>query len=118
MNYNQSTFTKEENQRFFIYCCQCCQDEPKPDIISSTPAIGGQYINMYKLPSNRKWLIESQEGNLMGVCSNTDELVKFNIIDDTYIIQIPSILRLKKQLGDLPIPPVDPNFKIKSRFKK
>ena len=117
MNYNQSTFTKEENQRFFIYCCQCCQDEPKPDIISSTPAIGGQYINMYKLPSNRKWLIESQEGNLMGVCSNTDDIVKFNIIDDTYIIQIPSILYLKHKLS-LPTDNDTPAEIPKPRFKK
>jgi len=82
------------------------------------PSIGGEYKNMYDLPSDRKWLIETKEGNLMGVCSGNEKLCKFNIIDDTYIVQIPSILKLKKQLGDLPIPPVDPNFKVKSRFKK
>ena len=116
--YNQSTTTPDKDLKFFTYCCQCCNDEPKPNIISSTPAIGGQYINMYNNPSDRKWLIESQEGNLMGVCSNTDELVKFKIIDDTYVVQIPSILKLKKELDNIPNPPIDKNFKVKSRFKK
>ena len=117
-NYNQTTQTPEEDLKFFTYCCQCCNESPKPDIISSTPAIGGQYINMYNNPSDRKWLIESQEGNLMGVCSNTDELVKFKVIDDTYVVQIPSILKLKKELDNIPNPPIDKNFKVKGRFRK
>ena len=31
------------------------------------PAVGGKYKNMYDLPSDRKWLIETKEGDLMGV---------------------------------------------------
>jgi len=33
------------------------------------PSIGGEYKNMYNLPSDRKWLIETKEGRLMGICS-------------------------------------------------
>tara|TARA_R100000742_G_C4229834_1_gene51662 strand:+ start:369 stop:692 length:324 start_codon:yes stop_codon:yes gene_type:complete len=106
------------SDKFLVYVCEECGKPPKQKIIHSMPSIGGEYKNMYDLPSDRKWLIETKEGNLMGVCSGNEKLCKFNIIDDTYIVQIPSILKLKKQLGDLPIPPVDPNFKVKSRFKK
>ena len=90
--YNQSTTTPDKDLKFFTYCCQCCNAPPKQKIIHSIPALGGQYINMYNNPSDRKWLIESQEGNLMGICSNTDKMVNFNVIDDNYVVQIPSIL--------------------------
>ena len=39
-------------------------------------------------------------------------------VDDTYVVKIPSILKLKKLLGESPLPPVDPKFKIKSRWYK
>ena len=80
---------------------------------------------MYGLPTDRKHLIEVKEnvfsgyeGDLMGICDKTNKLCRFYIIDDTYVVQIPSILKLKKQLGELPLPPIDPNFKVKSRFRK
>ena len=91
---------------------------PKPGFISSRPSTGGEFANMYGLPSDRKHLIETKEGYLMGICDKTNKLCRFYIIDDTYVVQIPSILKLKKLLGELPLPPIDPNFKVKSRFRK
>ena len=74
---------------------------PKPGVISSKPSVGGEYMNMYGLPSDRKYLIETEEDNLMGICSKTNKLCKFDIIDDTYIVQIPSILKLKAEMDKL-----------------
>jgi len=91
---------------------------PKPGVISAKPSVGGEYMNMYGLPSDRKYLIETEEGNLMGICSKTNKLCKFDIIDDTYIVQIPSIIKLKAEVEKIPEVPVDPNFKVKSRFYK
>ena len=82
------------------------------------PAVGGKYKNMYDLPSDRKWLIETKEGNLMGVCSGNEKLCKFDIIDDTYVVKIPSIIKLKEVLDKLPKDKVIKDFKIKSRFEK
>ena len=115
--YNQTQYTSDEDLRFFGYQCQCCNKPPKPNVISSTPSYGVEFVNMYQLPTDRKWLIESEQGNLMGVCSNTDDIVKFNIIDDTYIIQIPSILYLKHKLS-LPTDNDTPAEIPKPRFKK
>jgi len=91
---------------------------PKPGVISSKPSVGGEYMNMYGLPSDRKYLIETEEGNLVGICSKTNKLCKFDIIDNTYVVQIPSIIKLKEALDKIPNVPFDPNFKIKSRFYK
>ena len=115
--YNQTQYTSDDDLKFFTYQCDCCNKPPKPNVISSTPSYGVEFVNMYGLPTDRKWLIESQEGNLMGVCSNTDDIVKFNIIDDTYIIQIPSILYLKHKLS-LPTDNDTPAEIPKPRFKK
>ena len=82
------------------------------------PAVGGKYKNMYDLPSDRKWLIETKEGNLMGICSGNEKLCKFDIIDDTYVVKIPSIIKLKEALDKLPKDKVIKDFKIKSRFEK
>ena len=89
---------------------------PKPEIIRQN-RVGGEYKNMYGLPSDRKYLIETKEGNLMGICSKTDKLCKFSIIDDTYVVQIPSIIKLKTELDKLPKDEIPKDFKIKSRFK-
>ena len=91
---------------------------PKPGVISSKPSVGGEFVNMYGLPSDRKHLIETKEGDLMGICSKTNKLCKFDIIDDTYVVQIPSIIKLKEALDKIPNVPFDPNFKLKSRFRK
>ena len=91
---------------------------PKPGVISSKPSVGGEFVNMYGLPSSRQYLIETKEGDLMGICSKTNKLCKFNIIDDTYVVQIPSIIKLKEALDKIPNVPFDPNFKLKSRFRK
>ena len=117
MRYNQTTKTPESELRCFVYVSEY-NGSPKPGVISSRPSTGGMYSNMYGLPSDRKHLIETEEGYLMGICDKTNKLCRFYIIDDTYVVQIPSILKLKKQLGDLPIPPIDPKFKVKSRFRK
>ena len=90
---------------------------PKPGVISAKPSVGGEYMNMYGLPSDRKYLIETEEGNLMGICSKTNKLCKFDIIDDTYIIQIPSIIKLKAEIDKFPKDKIDPNFKLKPRFR-
>ena len=115
--YNQTTYTPESELRCLGYISEY-GGSPKPGVISSRPSTGGMYTNMYGLPSNRKHLIETKEGYLMGICDKTNKLCRFYIIDDTYVVQIPSILKLKKLLGELPLPPVDPNFKIKSRWYK
>ena len=81
------------------------------------PAVGGEYKNMYDLPSDRKWLIETKEGNLMGICSGNEKLCKFDIIDDTYVVKIPSIIKLKEALDKLPKDKIIKDFKIKSRFE-
>jgi hypothetical protein len=117
MRYNQTTKTPESELRCFIYVSEY-NGSPKPGVISSRPSTGGMYTNMYGLPSDRKHLIETEEGYLMGICDKTNKLCRFYIIDDTYVVQIPSILKLKKQLGELPLPPIDPKFKVKSRFRK
>ena len=117
MRYNQTTKTPESELRCFVYVSEY-NGSPKPGVISSRPSTGGMYTNMYGLPSDRKHLIETEKGYLMGICDKTNKLCRFYIIDDTYVVQIPSILKLKKQLGDLPIPPIDPKFKVKSRFRK
>ena len=90
--------------------------KPKPGIFKSMPSLGGEYMNMYGLSSDRKYLIETKEGDLIGICSKTNKLCKFDVIDDTYVVQIPSIIKLKEALDNIPNVPLDPNFKIKSRF--
>ena len=90
---------------------------PKPGVISAKPSVGGEFVNMYGLPSSRQYLIETKEGDLMGICSKTNKLCKFNIIDDTYVVQIPSIIKLKTELDKLPKDEIPKDFKIKSRFK-
>ena len=117
MRYNQTTKTPESELRCFVYVSEY-NGSPKPGVISSRPSTGGEFVNMYGLTSDRKHLIETEEGYLMGICDKTNKLCRFYIIDDTYVVQIPSILKLKKQLGELPLPPIDPKFKVKSRFRK
>ena len=75
---------------------------PKPGVISSKPSTGGEFINMYGIVTDRKHLIETNDGYLMGICSKTNKLCKFNIIDDTYVVQIPSIIKLKEALDKIP----------------
>ena len=90
---------------------------PKPGVISSKPSVGGEFVNMNGLPSSRQYLIETKEGDLMGICSKTNKLCKFNIIDDTYLVQIPSIIKLKKALNNIPDVPFDESLLTpKSRF--
>ena len=90
---------------------------PKPGVISSKPSVGGEFVNMNGLPSSRQYLIETKEGDLMGICSKTNKLCKFNIIDDTYLVQIPSIIKLKKALNNIPNVPFDESLLTpKSRF--
>jgi len=122
--YNQTSKTPESELRFFTYVSEY-GGSPKPGIISSRPSTGGEYTNMYGYPTDRKHLIEVKEnvfsgyeGDLMGICDKTNKLCKFNVIDDTYIVQIPSIIKLKEALDKIPNTPIDPNWKVKSRFRK
>ena len=108
---------QQETDKFLTYVSEY-GGFPKPGFISSKPGIGGEFVNMYGLPSDRQYLIETKKGDLMGICSKTNKLCKFDIIDDTYIVQIPSIIMLKEALDKIPNVPFDPNFKIKSRFRK
>ena len=104
------------SDKFLVYVSEY-GGSPKPGIINSVPSIGGQHMNMYGFHSDRKYLIETKEGHLMGICSKTDKLCKFSIIDDTYVVQIPSIIKLKTELDKLPKDEIPKDFKIKSRFK-
>ena len=105
------------SDKFLVYVCKEFGKPPKQKIFHSMPSIGGEYKNMYNLPSDRKWLIETKEGDLMGVCSDNEKLCKFDVIDDTYIVQIPSIIKLKTELDKLPKDKVIENFNVKSRFR-
>ena len=76
-------------------------------------------MNMYGLPSDRKYLIETEEGNLMGICDKTNKLCTFDIIDNTYVTQIPSIIKLKTEIDKLPKDEVDEDkLKLKTRFRQ
>ena len=104
--------------KFLVYVSEY-GGSPKPGVISSKPSVGGEYVNMYGLPSNRQYLIETKEGDLMGICSKTNKLCKFDIIDDTYVVQIPSIIKLKEALDKLPNAPIDERLlKPKHRFRR
>ena len=92
---------------------------PKPGVISAKPSVGGEFVNMYGLPSDRQYLIETKEGDLMGICSKTNKLCKFNIIDNTYVTQIPSIIKLKEALDKIPDVPFDESLLTpKHRFRR
>ena len=102
--------------KFLVYVSEY-GGAPKPGVISSKPSVGGEFVNMYGLPSSRQYLIETKEGDLMGICSKTNKLCTFDIIDNTYVTQIPSIIKLKTELDKLPKDEIPKDFKIKSRFK-
>ncbi len=114
--YNQTTKTPESELRCFTYVSEY-GGSPKSGVISSRPSTGGEFINMYGIVTDRKHLIETNDGYLMGICSKTNKLCKFNIIDDTYVSQIPRIIKLKTELDKLPKDEIPKDFKIKSRFK-
>jgi len=103
--------------RFLTYVSEY-GGKPKPGIFKSMPSLGGEYMNMYGLSSDRKYLIETKEGDLIGICSKTDKICKFSIIDDTYLVQIPSILQLKAEIDKLPDVPFNPKNLWKYRFNK
>jgi hypothetical protein len=115
--YNQTTKTPESELRCFIYVSEY-NGSPKPGFISSRPSTGGEFVNMYGLTSDRKHLIETNDGYLMGICSKTNKLCKFNIIDDTYIVQIPSIIKLKAEIDKIPNVPFNPKNLWKYRFNQ
>jgi len=116
-SHNQTTKTPESELRFFTYVSEY-GGSPKPGIMSSRPSTGGEYANMYGYPSDREHLIETKEGDLMGICSETNKLCKFDIIDDTYIVQIPSILKLKEEVDKIPDVPFNPKNLYKYRFNQ
>ena len=121
--YNQTTKTPESELRYFAYVSEY-GGFPKPGVISSKPSVGGEYANMYGYPTDRKYLIEVKEnimsgyeGDLMGICDKTNKLCKFKVIDNTYITQIPSIMKLKEALSNIPDVPFDESLLTpKSRF--
>ena len=105
--------------KYYCYLCYCCGKPPKPGIIKSIPSLGGEYVNMYGLQSHRRRLIESKEGDLIGICSKTDKVCKFEEIDDTYVTQIPSIIKLKEALDNIPDVPFNESLLTpKHRFRK
>ena len=115
--YNQTTKTPESELRCFTYVSEY-GGSPKPGVISSKPSTGGEFINMYGIVTDRKHLIETNDGYLMGICSKTNKLCKFNIIDDTYVIQIPSIIKLKAEIDKIPDVPFNPKNLWKYRFNQ
>jgi len=109
---------QQETDKFLTYVSEY-GGSPKPGVISSKPSIGGEFVNMYGLPSDRQYLIETKEGDLMGICSKTNKLCTFDIIDDTYVVQIPSIIKLKEALDKIPNVPFDERLlKPKHRFRR
>jgi len=115
--YNQTTYTPESELRCFGYISEY-GGSPKPGIFHSVPSEGGEYVNMYGYPTDRKHLIETKEGDLMGICDETDKLCKFDIIDDTYVVQIPSIIKLKAEVDKIPDVPLNPKNLWKYRIHK
>jgi len=113
--YNQTTKTPESELRCFTYVSEY-GGSPKPGVISSKPSIGGEFTNMYGFPSDRQYLIETKEGYLIGICDKTNKLCKFDVIDDTYVVQIPSILKLKAEVDKIPDVPFNPKNLWKYRF--
>ena len=109
---------QQETDKFLVYVSEY-GGFPKPGIIKSIPSLGGKYMNMYGLPSSRQYLIKTKEGDLMGICSKTNKLCTFDIIDDTYVVQIPGIMKLKEALDNIPDVPFDESLLTpKSRFYK
>ena len=108
---------QQETDKFLTYVSEY-GGSPKPGVISSKPSVGGEFVNMYGLPSDRQYLIETKEGDLMGICSKTNKLCKFNVIDDTYVVQIPSIIKLKEALDKIPNTPFNPKNLWKYRFNQ
>jgi hypothetical protein len=117
INYNQTTKTPVDELLCLTYVSEY-GGSPKPNVISAKPSVGGEYTNMYGLPSDRQYLIETKEGDLVGICDKTNKLCKFNIIDDTYIVQIPSILKLKEEVDKIPDVPFNPKNLYKYRFNQ
>ena len=115
--YNQTTKTPEDELLCLTYVSEY-NGSPKPGVISSRPSTGGEFVNMYGLPSDRKHLIETKEGDLIGICDKTNKLCRFNIIDDTYVVQIPSILKLKAEVDKIPDVPFNPKNLWKYRIHK
>ena len=113
--YNQTTKTPESELRCFTYVSEY-GGSPKSGVISSKPSIGGEFTNMYGFPSDRQYLIETKEGYLIGICDKTNKLCKFDVIDDTYVVQIPSILKLKAEVDKIPDVPFNPKNLWKYRF--
>ena len=117
INYNQTTKTPVDELLCLTYVSEY-GGSPKPGVISSKPSVGGEFVNMYGLPSDRKHLIETKEGDLIGICDKTNKLCRFNIIDDTYIVQIPSILKLKAEVDKIPDVPFNRKNLYKYRFNQ
>jgi len=115
--YNQTTKTPEDELLCLTYVSEY-NGSPKPSIFHSVPSEGGEYVNMYGLPSDRKHLIETKEGDLVGICDKTNKLCRFNIVDDTYVVQIPSILKLKAEVDKIPDVPFNPKNLWKYRIHK
>lgn len=115
--YNQTTKTPEDELLCLTYVSEY-NGSSKPGIFHSVPSEGGEYVNMYGLPSDRKHLIETKEGDLIGICDKTNKLCRFNIVDDTYVVQIPSILKLKAEVDKIPDVPFNPKNLWKYRIHK
>src|SRR6056300_821746 len=115
--YNQTSKTPESELRCFTYVSEY-GGSPKPGIMSSRLSTGGEFVNMYGISSDREHLIETEEGYLMGICDKTNKLCKFNVIDDTYVVQIPSILKLKAEVDKIPNVPLNPKNLYKYRFNQ
>jgi len=63
--------------KYLSYVCQECGGAPKPGIFYSSPSdLSGRRFN-----KERVHLIETSEGHLMGICSKTEKLCKFDIIE-------------------------------------
>jgi len=108
---------QQETDKFLTYVSEY-GGFPKPGVISAKPSVGGEFVNMYGLPSDRQYLIETKEGDLMGICDKTNKLCKFDVIDDTYVVQIPSIIKLKEALDNIPNVPFNQKNLWKYRFNR
>ena len=76
-----------------IYLSNCCKKLPVTNVVMSKPSIGGEYEGY------RKYLIETKEGNLWGVCSECNKSGGFFNKSEKFIMDVKSIYILKEMMN-------------------
>ena len=75
------------------YLSMCCKKLPATNVVMSKPSIGGEYEGY------RKYLIETKEGILWGICSECNKSGSFFNEKDKFIMDIRYIDILKEMMS-------------------